>query len=259
MIVTFGLVSLQAGNAAAQGLHSEPGALGSGVQALAGDEFDPALSYAPEWGTTDFYMFQLPAAEFTTKDSDTIQEYWAPGYISRSAGGSQFWAPVVLPAGANLHGMRFFYYDNSASDITVFFTRYYGDAAPVTDDMVNWTSSGTPTYSSNYVTIGHTITYDDPTDGEQAYVVIVMVPTTDGSLRFKGVRLLYYLQISPAPAVASFNDVGSGYWAFQAIEALAASGITTGFPDGTFRPENTVSRAQMATFLARALGLHYPK
>ena len=47
------------------------------------------------------------------------------------------------------------------------------------------------------------------------------------------------------------------YWAFQHIEALAASKITTGFPDGTFRPTELVTRAQMATFLVRALGLHW--
>ena len=56
----------------------------------------------------------------------------------------------------------------------------------------------------------------------------------------------------------TFPDVAPGYWAFQAIEALAAAGITTGFPDGEFKPTNPVTRAQMATFLARALGLHHP-
>jgi len=43
------------------------------------------------------------------------------------------------------------------------------------------------------------------------------------------------------------------------MEALAASGITVGYSDGTFRPTNPVTRAQMATFLARALGLHWPE
>jgi hypothetical protein len=41
----------------------------------------------------------------------------------------------------------------------------------------------------------------------------------------------------------------------QAIGALAAAEITGGFPDGTYRPGAPVTRGQMASFLARALGL----
>lgn len=40
-----------------------------------------------------------------------------------------------------------------------------------------------------------------------------------------------------------------------AIEALVAREITTGYPDGTYRPQLQVTRAQVATFLMRALGL----
>ena len=90
------------------------------------------------------------------------------------------------------------------------------------------------------------------------YLLECLITGGTSSTRMRGFRAFYNLQISPAPGVASFSDVGTGYWAYQAIEAMASSGITTGFPDGTFRPENTVTRAQMATFLARALGLHWP-
>ena len=54
------------------------------------------------------------------------------------------------------------------------------------------------------------------------------------------------------------RDVAPGFWAFQQIEALTAAGITTGFPDGTYRPFDPVTRAQMAAFLARALGMEWP-
>ncbi len=39
------------------------------------------------------------------------------------------------------------------------------------------------------------------------------------------------------------------------INVIAENGITIGFSDGTFRPQIPVTRGQMATFLARALGL----
>ena len=40
-----------------------------------------------------------------------------------------------------------------------------------------------------------------------------------------------------------------------AIEAIADAQVTSGYPDGTFRPNDPVTRAQMATFLAAAMGL----
>lgn len=40
-----------------------------------------------------------------------------------------------------------------------------------------------------------------------------------------------------------------------AIHAIAEAGVTAGYDDGTFRPGLSVSRAQMASFLARALDL----
>jgi hypothetical protein len=35
---------------------------------------------------------------------------------------------------------------------------------------------------------------------------------------------------------------------------MAARGITSGFPDGTYRPDETVNRGTLAAFLHRALG-----
>ena len=61
-----------------------------------------------------------------------------------------------------------------------------------------------------------------------------------------------------APAAAddppAFSDV-DGTTHEDAIVAIAEEGIAEGFPDGTFRPRDGVSRGQMAAFLARALDL----
>ena len=50
-----------------------------------------------------------------------------------------------------------------------------------------------------------------------------------------------------------FTDI-AGTTHETAIQSLAEANITTGYPDGTFRPQQTVTRAQMATFLTNALG-----
>lgn len=45
---------------------------------------------------------------------------------------------------------------------------------------------------------------------------------------------------------------------FQYIEALVSSGITGGCGGGNFCPDAAVTRRQMAIFLAKELGLHWP-
>ncbi len=49
--------------------------------------------------------------------------------------------------------------------------------------------------------------------------------------------------------VTSFSDVPGSSWAWSYIEALRSEGITQGYSDGTYRPNNNVTRAQMAKFL----------
>ncbi|MBE9011451.1 DUF1565 domain-containing protein [Pseudanabaenaceae cyanobacterium LEGE 13415] len=49
----------------------------------------------------------------------------------------------------------------------------------------------------------------------------------------------------------AFSDI-QGHWAQQYIQALASQAIITGFPDGTFKPNDPVTRAQFATIVAKA-------
>lgn len=49
----------------------------------------------------------------------------------------------------------------------------------------------------------------------------------------------------------TFPDI-QGNWARTFIEALAARGVIKGFPDGTFRPDEPVTRAQFAAMIRQA-------
>ena len=53
----------------------------------------------------------------------------------------------------------------------------------------------------------------------------------------------------------SFSDVSDTHTHAASIAALAEAGISVGYDDGTFRPEASVTRGHMATFLTRALEL----
>jgi hypothetical protein len=78
------------------------------------------------------------------------------------------------------------------------------------------------------------------------------------NLAFSAVRIRYRLQVSAAPAAATFGDVPTGHPFFQFVEALAASGITAGCGSGNYCPDQPLTRGQMAVFLSKALGLHFP-
>jgi hypothetical protein len=53
-----------------------------------------------------------------------------------------------------------------------------------------------------------------------------------------------------------FSDVPASYWGYDAIISLASRGIIAGYPDGTFRPDAYISRAEFSAMLAKALGLN---
>ncbi|WP_071393458.1 S-layer homology domain-containing protein [Bacillus tuaregi] len=51
----------------------------------------------------------------------------------------------------------------------------------------------------------------------------------------------------------SFNDVSSDYWAAAYISTLAENGITIGYNDGSFKPNDYITRAEFSIMLSRAL------
>lgn len=50
-----------------------------------------------------------------------------------------------------------------------------------------------------------------------------------------------------------FSDVSKDHWAFLDVYKTAKAGIVRGYPEGTYHPDEAVSRAQMAVYISRAL------
>ncbi|MBN2058089.1 MAG: S-layer homology domain-containing protein [Candidatus Saganbacteria bacterium] len=55
----------------------------------------------------------------------------------------------------------------------------------------------------------------------------------------------------PQLKLKSFSDVPWGYWAKGPIEELAGLNIITGYPNGTFKPDKTITRAELTTLLVK--------
>lgn len=68
---------------------------------------------------------------------------------------------------------------------------------------------------------------------------------------------LLILSVYPAAFAAPgvFHDVKDSHWAGPHIEEAVKRGYVTGYPDGTFRPGNPITRAEFASILAKATKL----
>lgn len=66
-------------------------------------------------------------------------------------------------------------------------------------------------------------------------------------------------EVRVAPLAPVFSDIKSGPEVAAAAQALAARGVIGGYPDGTFREERPVNRAELAKFLLLANGSPVPE
>lgn len=51
----------------------------------------------------------------------------------------------------------------------------------------------------------------------------------------------------------SFTDIRSSDYFFQAVQAIFGAGVTNGYPDGTYRPRNLITRHEFSLMLSRIL------
>jgi len=216
------------------------------------------------WGPGPNYLF-VSAEEFQSENSgNTIWAGDFEGFWTVAGVAGISYAPVRLPPGSLITGMTVIYRDEEPDvdvNLSVRLFRSWveadGTAGRTLIGSEFW-SSGAPGITSTWVDIDpdHTIKYIDGSTA-QSYT-LSYYSTVAGILKLRGVIIHWNRQISPAPATATFPDVPTTMWAFQYVEALVASGITQGMPDGLYHPYDPVTRAQLATFLSRALGLHWP-
>lgn len=108
---------------------------------------------------------------------------------------------------------------------------------------VTWRSSNT---SVARVSSGGVVT------GIKPGISVIRVRTKDGG---KTASCTVTVIPPETPAEITFTDVPTSHWAYEAITGMAGKGIILGFPDGTFKPEKEVSRAEFAAIMVRALNL----
>ncbi|MBG1240014.1 S-layer homology domain-containing protein [Nostoc sp. NZL] len=83
--------------------------------------------------------------------------------------------------------------------------------------------------------------------------LVQVIEVSDNSSYDISQMLMNYRQVGMSRALqVGFSDVSTDYWAKDFIAELASMEILEGFPDGTFRPDAPVTRAQFAAMLRKA-------
>ena len=169
------------------------------------------------------------------------------------------WAPVYFPQGALITGIDLYYYDTNVTqtlDCNLFEVPGSGSIAGNIAHVQSVGSAGWGVATQNLVSPWQV------NNASNGYLIFMTTdgsgPVTDQSIRWRGVKVRYKLQVSPAPSVATFSDVPTSHPYFKFVEALAAAGITGGCGGGKFCPDTPLTRGQMAVFLSVALGLYWP-
>jgi len=221
----------------------------------------PAQTARPESGTADLSVKTVSAVAFTPVASSTG---WAETFASRhatTAGVHVFTADLDLPSGAVIESLELegcdatatgridFTVQRLASPVVGIFTLASGSTGATNAEVPGCTyffaGASTPATIDNF-------------SGTYRLRVVLTTPADLPSVRFRGVRVFYRLQVSPAPATATFTDVPTTHPLFRFVEAISRSGITAGCGGGQFCPNQPLTRGQMAVFLSVALGLHFP-
>lgn len=96
---------------------------------------------------------------------------------------------------------------------------------------------------NNELKLGNTYTFEFTTKGEDSGGTTTAKPADEQNTN----------QMTPGQT-PDFRDV-SGHWAKAGINQLVAVGVMSGYPDHTFKPDDTITRAEFCTVLVKALKL----
>lgn len=164
--------------------------------------------------------------------------------------------PVHLPHGSVAQFVYYWYSDtNAASNPSagLWTSDNHGDYTLIASMSPTTLYSGGDTSFSS-PSFSHTV------DNWNYNYNVLMILDRNGAgehMFYRGI-VFYKLQVAPAPASATFNDVPTSHPFFRFVEALADAGTTGGCGGGNYCPDAPVTRGQMAVFLSQVLGLNVP-
>ena len=217
-----------------------------------------AQSPTPSWGSGGNHsLYTVQAWDMAVVDSSmtwTIN-FAVGGYRYLTTVG-QLYAGVPLPRGALITAIELDACDSSPSGEVHADLLRGATGSSTTLTFVQTGAAATPGCGRFAVNLATPETVDST---PYRYWVSASNSSFDSETSIGSIRILYQLQVSPAPDVASFADVPTTDPAFQFVEALYSSAVTAGCGNGNYCPDAPLTRRQMAVFLAKLVGLNWPE
>ncbi len=224
------------------------------AQVLASANLLPTTSNAPEdFGTLGYTTTRISALSFSGLTYIPVPPL---SRTSDRTADQHFYATLDIPAGAVIDYIGL----NNANDST-----------PYVMGIGLWQrdSGGNTTLVAGLSCSQHSSWATDRNSAPIGYlwqpsikmilILEVEVAPSNNYESFGWVEVWWRRTVSPGPPVINtFTDVPKGSPYFKFVEAVAAAGITGGYPDGRFGVNDPITRGQMAVFLSTALGLYWP-
>jgi hypothetical protein len=210
---------------------------------------------APDaYGTTDYTVTTISGTSLIPFDPDDTYDTTlcclSRGFLD---GQGEFYASVNIPAGAIIDFIGVESYATCPGIVGLeLWEQTHGSTSGIAG-----ISSTVHGYDTDYNVTP--INYQVGMNAHKA--LAVQVETLNSCPNYSAVswvEIWWRRVVSDPPGSPSFADVPASDFGYQYIEALKASGITGGCTETTFCPDNPVTRRQMAIFIAKALGLHWP-
>lgn len=147
----------------------------------------PGLDQPEQINGATLQYQRIAGSTFVPFATSATYAYPGNGCISKTGGAeSRFAHKVVLPAGSIVKFVRQYYFDNSASSVTSFFTTY--DAAGNFTEVASTASADTGGYGSS---LTPEMTYVVDPFASALNIVANLGAQNDSTLRFCGVRIAY--------------------------------------------------------------------
>jgi S-layer homology domain len=219
------------------------------------------------YGTND-QVLSIDATSFLGFGVEASEQ--ADGYIyKQNAGDIDVFAPLAMPNGARITQICLYARNEDVSNVVRLSLEavklVVSGQSPPGVVMISGTQLVADFHDGyrevcsgplSYVVHETTDADNDGTPELVAHRLRAFLP--NGTFALGGARITWHRQVSPPPLTATFPDVPTGHPFYEYVEALYAAGITAGYGNGFFGVNDPISRGQMAAFLAKALGLHWP-
>lgn len=207
-----------------------------------------------QFGAQDHTITVLSALQFKATcaalDRVTLSRYTSSDFCP---GGNHYYTTLDLPAGTVIDYIGV----NTATtaDAAMGLTLHLRDELGGTVALTSFSFPAHPSFGTDYA---GPLNVEVSANIDRTLVLDVETAPLVDLQHFGYVEIWWRRVVSDPPATPTFGDVPASHAFYQFIEALAKSGITGGCGGGNFCPDAPLTRGQMAVFLSKALGLHWP-